>query len=167
MESAMAEAGKDRITLETLASELDNLIKNDSYFGSIPEDVRKLVHKVFFVHARLERELGMRILYKLFEEQLSVLDKTGYCVTDTVTELTRKLTYTERLTMVKGFKDGAPHSVLEKINSIRNDFGHPIERKWKDKYSSEANRMEVLQLLIVGIKAMNNYMAKVREKSGT
>ena len=163
----MAEAGKDRITLETLASELDNLIKNDSYFGSIPEDVRKLVHKVFFVHARLERELGMRILYKLFEEQLSVLDKTGHCVTDTITELTRKLTYTERLTMVKGFKDGAPHSVLEKINSIRNDFSHPIERKWKDKYSSEANRMEVLQLLIVGIKAMNNYLANVREKSGT
>jgi hypothetical protein len=166
MESAMVEAGKGRITFDRLESELDNLINNDEYFGSIAEDIRKLVHKVFFVHARLEHELGMRILYKLFEEQLSALDKTEYCVTDTITELTRKLTYTERLSMVKGFKDGAPHSVLEKINSIRNDFGHPIERKWKDKYRSEANKMEVLQLLIVGIKAMNNYMANVRGKSG-
>jgi hypothetical protein len=164
--SAMAETGKVSTTIDTLESELDNLINNDRFFGTIPEDYRKLVHKVFFVHAMLEHELAMRILYKLFEEQLLALKNTEYCLTETMVELTRKLTYTERLTMVKGFKDGAPHSVLEKINSIRNDFGHPIERRWKDKYGSNASRMEVLQLLIVGIKSMNNYMAKVREKSG-
>jgi hypothetical protein len=50
------------MTADTLEHELDGLIGNDSYFGSISEDLKKLVHKVFFIHTRLERELGMRIL---------------------------------------------------------------------------------------------------------
>jgi hypothetical protein len=165
-ESAMAGPAKGSITIDTLESELDSLINNDRYFGSISEDLRKLVHKVFFVHARLESELGMRILYKIFEEQLDALQGHGYCLTETMSELTRKLTYTGKLTMVRGFKDGAPNRVLDKINSIRNDLGHPIERKWKDKYKSKVSKVEILQLLIDGMKAMNKYMAKIREESG-
>jgi hypothetical protein len=157
---------KDRISVDLLESELDNLINSDRYFGSISEDIQKLAHKVFFVHARLESELGMRILYKLLDEQLSANQNTGCCATETMGELIRKLTYIERLNMVRTFKDGAPYSVLEKINSIRNDFGHPIERKWKDKYKNRKSKIEVLQLLVVGIKVMDDYMVKVRERSG-
>ena len=60
----------------------------------------------------------------------------------------------------------SPHKALEKINDIRNDFGHPIERKWKNKYNSEASKADVLQLLIHGIKVMDEYMEKVRRESG-
>jgi Arc/MetJ-type ribon-helix-helix transcriptional regulator len=157
---------KVRLSIGSLESELDSLIDNDKYFGSISEEVRKLVHKVFFVHARLESELGMRILYKLLDEQLSANQNTSCCLTETMSVLISKLTYMERLNMVRGFKDEVPYSVLEKINSIRNDFGHPIERKWKDKYKSEKHRLEVLQVLVIGIKAMDNYMEKVKEESG-
>ena len=160
------EDSKAGVSVDLLESELDNLIGNDKYFGSISEDIRKLVYKVLFVHARLESELGMRIVYKLFEEQLSIPENTTCCLTETMSELIRKLTYTERLSMVRGYKDDAPYSILEKINSIRNDFGHPIERKWKDKYRSEKNKTEVLNLLIVGLKVMNSYMEKVKGKSG-
>jgi Arc/MetJ-type ribon-helix-helix transcriptional regulator len=160
------EDSKAGVSVDLLESELDNLIGNDKYFGSISEDIRKLVHKVLFVHARLESELGMRIVYKLFEEQLSIPENTTCCLTETMSELIRKLTYTERLSMVRGYKDGAPYSILEKINSIRSDFGHPIERKWKDKYRSEKNKTEVLNLLIVGLKVMHSYMEKVKGKSG-
>jgi hypothetical protein len=162
----MAGAGKGSITAETLKTELENLINNDRYFGSISEDLRKLVHQVFFVHARLESELGMRILYKLFEEQMGALQGYGYSLTETMAELTRRLTYTGKLTMVRGFKDGAPHGLLEKINNIRNDFGHPIERKWKDKYKSKASKLEIIQLLIDSIRSMDKYMEKVRKESG-
>jgi hypothetical protein len=156
---------KDGTSVDLLESELDNLIKNDSYFESISEEIRKLVHKVFFVHARLESELGMRILFKLLDEQLSANQNTSCCVTETMGELIRKLTYIERLNMVREFKDGVPYNVLEKINRIRNDFGHPIERKWKDKYKNKKSIIEVLQLLVVGIKVMDSYMEKVKEKS--
>jgi hypothetical protein len=81
-------------------------------------------------------------------------------------ELIRKLTYTERSTMVGAFKDGAPYQILDKINRIRNDFGHHIERKWKDKYRNKTSQAEVLQLLIDGIKSMEVYMEKARKESG-
>ncbi|MBD0328384.1 MAG: hypothetical protein ICV68_18360, partial [Pyrinomonadaceae bacterium] len=129
-------------------------------------DLRKLAHKVFFVHAILEGQLGMRIIYKIFEEQMSTLRGEGHCMTETMYEMTRKLTYTQMLTMVREFKDGAPCGNLEKINSIRNDFGHPISRGWKAKYSNKASQVEVLQLLIVGVKAMEEYMEKVWRESG-
>ncbi len=162
----MAGTSKGSITIDTLEAELDRLINSDRYFGSISEDLRKLVHRVFFVHTRLESELGMRIIYKLFEEQLGALQGLGYCLTETMGKLTDKLTYTEKLTMVRGFKDGVPHKALEKINDIRNDFGHPIERKWKNKYNGKASKAEVFQSLIHGIKVMNEYMEKARRESG-
>jgi hypothetical protein len=162
----MARIAKGGLTVETLEPELDSLINSTRYFGSIPEDVRKLVHKVFFVHEILEEQLAMRILYKIFEEQVSMLRDEGYCMTETMCELTRKLTYTQMLIMVRGFKDGAPCRSLEKINSIRNDFAHPVLRGWKAKYSSKSSKLEVLQLLIVGIKTMEEYMEKVRRESG-
>ena len=159
-------ARKIGLTIGSVESELDDLIGNDTYFGSIPEEIRKLVYKVFFVHARLESELGLRMAYKLLDEQLSAGQNTSCCLTETMHVLISKLTYMERLNMVRGFKDSVPYSVLEKINSIRNDFGHPIERKWRDKYKSEKHRLEVFQLLVIGIKAMDNYMEKVKEASG-
>lgn len=162
----MAGTSKGSITIDTLEPEIDRLINSDHYFGSISEDLRKLVHRVFFVHTRLESELGMRIVYKLFEEQIGDFQGRGYCLTETMGELIDKLTYTEKLTMVRGFKDRAPHKPLEKINDIRNDFGHPIERNWKNKYNSKASKAEVLQLLIHGIEVMNEYMEKVRRELG-
>jgi hypothetical protein len=60
------------------------------------------------------------------------------------------------LAMIREFKDGAPCGTLEKINTVRNDFGHPLARGWRDKYSSSGSKVEVLQLLIVGIKTMRN-----------
>jgi hypothetical protein len=44
------------ISIDLLESELNNLINNDKYFGTIPEDIKILVHKVLFVHARLESD---------------------------------------------------------------------------------------------------------------
>jgi hypothetical protein len=161
----MARIPKGNFTIDKLEFELDNFINTSKYFGSISEDVRKLVHKVFFVHAILEGQLRMRLMYKLFEEQMSALRGEEYCMTDTVCELTKKLTYTQMLIMVRGFKDGAPCGTLEKINSIRNDFGHPVSRGWKAKSSSKASQVEVLQLLIVGLNAMEEYMEKVRTES--
>ena len=46
----------------------------------------------------------MRIIYELFKEQLEAHQGTGYCLTETMSELIRKLSYTEKLTMVKGLK---------------------------------------------------------------
>ncbi len=162
----MARITKGNLTVDKLEAELENLIHNSNSFGSISEEVRNLGHKVFFVHALLEGLLGMRLMYKLFEEQMSVLRGEGYCMTETMCELTKKLTYTQMLTMVRGFKDGAPCGNLEKINSIRNDFGHPVSRGWEAQYSSKASQVEVLQLLIVGLNAMEKYMEKVRTESG-
>jgi hypothetical protein len=144
----MARIAKGSLTIDTLEPELDSLINNSRYFGSIPEDLRKLAHKVFFAHAILEGQLGMRILHELFKEQMSVLRDEGYCMTETMNKLIRKLTYAQMLTMVRGFKDGAPCGSLEKINSIRNGLGYPISRGWKAKYSSKSSKVEVLQLLI-------------------
>ena len=110
----MAGISKGSITTNTLEPELDRLMNSDSYFGSVSEDLRKLVHRVFFVHTRLESELGMRIIYKLFEEQLGALQGHGYCLTETMGKLIDKLTYTEKLTMVKGFKDGVPPQSFRK-----------------------------------------------------
>jgi len=80
------------------------------------------------VHARLESQLGMRIIYKLREEQIEAL-KDRYLLSETMRDLAWKLTYTAKLAMVRGFKDGAPYGVLDKINNIKNDFGHPIQRQ--------------------------------------
>jgi hypothetical protein len=113
----------------------------------------------------LESELGMRILFKLLDEQLLENQNTVCCLTETMSELIKKLTYTERLNMVRKFKDGVPYSVLEKVNKIRNDFGHPIEREWKDIYKSKKSKIEVLNILINSIKVMDSYMEKVKEKS--
>jgi hypothetical protein len=77
----MARTAKESLTIEVLEPELDRLIDNNTYFSSIPEDLRKLVHKVFFIHAILEGQLGMRIMYKLFEKQLSVPGSDSYCMT--------------------------------------------------------------------------------------
>jgi len=35
----MAEAAKGSVTIDMLEAELDSLIDNDRYFGSIPEDL--------------------------------------------------------------------------------------------------------------------------------
>ena len=165
-ETEMARYAKKMLTIDALEHELDRLIDNNKCFGSISEDLRKLVHQVFFVHAILEGQLGMRILYRLFEEQLKSFQGQGYYLTEMTGELIRKLTYTEKLAMIREFKDGAPCGTLEKINTIRNDFGHPLSRGWGDKYSSKASKVEVLQLLIVGIKGTEEYMEKVRRESG-
>jgi hypothetical protein len=162
----MARTTKGSLTIDTLEPELDRLINNSTYFRSVSEDLRNLAYKVFFVHEILERHLEMRILYKLFEEQLSIPGSESYCMTGTMHELIRKLMYTEMLTMVRGFKDGAPCGTLEKINSIRNDLWNPLSNGWKDKYSSKARKIEVLQLLIVGMRAMEEYMEKMRRKLG-
>ena len=66
----MARTAKGGLSIDTLESELESLIHNSTYFSSVSEDLRKLVHQVFFVHAILEGQLGMRIIYKLFEEQI-------------------------------------------------------------------------------------------------
>jgi hypothetical protein len=165
-EATMARTAKGGLSIDTLESELESLIHNSTYFSSVSEDLRKLVHQVFFVHAILEGQLGMRIIYKLFEEQMSARRDEGYGMTETMYDLTRKLTYTQMLTMVRGFNDGAPCGNLEKIHSIRNAFAHPVSRGWKAKYSRKASRVEILQLLVVGIKAMEEYMEKVRRESG-
>jgi hypothetical protein len=165
-ESAMAKIGKGRLTIDVLEPELDSLITSTRYFESISEELRKLVHKVFFIHAVLEGQLGMRIIYKLCEEQMKGSRGEGYCLTETMNEITRKLTYTQMLSMVREFNDGAPCGTLEKIHSVRNDFWHPGFHGWKDKYNNKASRVEILQLLIVGIKAMEEYMEKVRREAG-
>ncbi len=162
----MAKTDKGKLTVDLLEPELDSLISSNKYFGSISEDLRKLIHKVFFVHTMLEGQLGMRIIYKFCEEQMKGSGGEGYYLTETMNEITRKLTYTQMLTMVREFKDSAPCGSLEKINSIRNDFWHPVSSGWKDKYSTKESRVEVLQLLIVGIKAMEEYMEKVRREAG-
>jgi hypothetical protein len=165
-EATMARTAKGGLSIDTLESELESLIHTSQYFSSISEDLRKLAHQVFFVHAILEGQLGMRIIYKLFAEQMSARRSEGYGLTETMYDLTRKLTYTQMVTMVRGFNDSAPCGNLEKIHSIRNDFAHPVSRGWKAKYSRKASRVEILQLLVVGIKAMEEYMEKVRRESG-
>jgi hypothetical protein len=44
--------------------------------------------------------------------------------------------------------------------------GFKNEGKPRDKYSSKVSKVEVLQLLIVGIKGTEEYMEKVRRELG-
>jgi hypothetical protein len=161
----MVKINKGRLTIEMLEPDLDSLINGMKYFDAIPEDLRKLVHRVFFIHAILEGQLRMRVMYKFCEEQMKGSKGEWYGLTETMNEIIGKLTYTDVLTIVREFNDGAPCGTLEKINRIRNDFWHPVSRGWKAKYSSNTSRVEVLQLLRVGLKVMEEYMEKVRRKA--
>ena len=162
----MAKTDRRRLTIEMLEPDIDSLINKTKYFDAVSEDLMKLVHRVFFVHAILEGQLRMRVMYKFCEEQMKGSRGEWYGLTETMNGIIEKLTYTDMLTIVREFNDGAPCGTLEKINRIRNDFWHPVSRGWKAKYSSNTSRVEVLQLLRVGLKVMEEYMEKVRKKVG-
>jgi len=162
----MAKTDRSRLTIEMLEPDIDSLINKTKYFDAVSEDLMKLVHRVFFVHAILEGQLRMRVMYKFFEEQMKGSRDEWYGLTETMNGVIEKLTYTDMLTIVREFNDGAPCGTLEKINRIRNGFWHPASRGWKAQYSSNTSRVEVLQLLMVGLKVMEEYMEKVRKKVG-
>jgi hypothetical protein len=162
----MAKPDNTRLALEVLEPELDRLLGSLTYFDSTSRELRKFVQRVFFVHAILEEHLRLRIIGKLCEDHVKEPAGERYGLQETMHDIINKLPYTDMLNIVREFNDGAPCGTLDKINRVRHEFGHPGSQGWKERYHSKGSRVEVLQLLMVGLKVMEDYMAKVRREAG-
>jgi hypothetical protein len=166
MRGIMAKTDKTRLAIEVLEPELDRLLGSLTYFDSTSRELRKFVQRVFFVHAILEEHLRLRIICKLCEDHMKEPGGERYCLKETLHDIIKKLPYTDMVRIVREFNDGAPCGTLEKINRVRHEFGHLGSQGWKEKYHSKGSRVEVLQLLMVGLKVMEDYMGKVRREAG-
>ncbi len=162
----MAKTDKTRLTIEVLEPELERILGSLTYFDATSRELRQFVQRVFFVHAILEEYLRLRIICKLCEDPTKEPGGEQYCLKEPMHDIIRKLPYPDMVSIVREFNDGAPCGTLEKINRIRHEFGHLGSQGWKEKYNSKGSRVEVLQLLMVGLKVMEDYLGKVRREAG-
>jgi len=162
--------------IENLKNELD--IRDDTHPDYLPPELKDLQARVLAAHAYLESTLELiissRIAKEINEEDLRRAQIVSIPITIiprslflnlTVSRLMNRLSFWEKLQVVKEFDNEIPASSLEKVNSYRNEFAHPKGMNLRNKYDyskkeGKINIRNLLRCLTQTNREMDAYILK-------
>jgi len=162
--------------IENLKNELD--ARDDTHPDYLLPELKDLQTRTLAMHAHLEASLELIILSRIAKEineedfsralitrsPITIIPRQFF-LNPTVYKLMNRLSFWEKLQIVKEFDNEIPASSLEKVNSYRNEFAHPKGMNLRNKYDynkkeSKINIRNLLRCLVQANKKMDVYILK-------
>lgn len=159
--------------IESLKIELDSV--EDTHPDYMNENLKELQTRVLAVHAHLESVLESIIWQQIMKEEDELIfnfnrglpvsfQHKSLSVTTTSIKLMEKITFRNKIDIVKEFNDNIPDETLKKINRYRNEFAHTkgfdLRKKYNTTSKAKQNVRDLLRCLSRGWEDMNNYILK-------
>ncbi len=162
--------------IENLKDKLD--ARDDTHPDYLPPELKDLQARALAMHAYLEASLEIIILSRIAKDideedfrraqtihiPITIIPRHLF-LNPTVYKLMNRLSFWEKLQIVKEFDNKISISSLEKVNSYRNEFAHPKGMNLRNKYdynkkNGKINIRNLLRCLVRANREMDAYILK-------
>ena len=146
---------------------IDSWEDTDPYY--MHDQVRKLRHRVMYVHTRCESSVGTLLGRYVFAPANGTIEKTTRQIMFTrfdfvvsEADFARKVTLAHELNLI----DGKLKSKLMAVNSLRIIFSHPKSHEAKNKeFLDRPTYLDALKKLKAALDALNEVFTKIIEET--
>lgn len=159
--------------IRNLKYKLDSI--EDTHPDYIGKDLKDLQTRALSVHAHLEAVLETIILSQVMKEENelcftfthglpTLIMSKSMSATSTSIKLMEKISFINKIDIIKEFDDRIPEKSLNKVNKYRNEFAHPkgfnLRKEYDITSKGKENTRNLLRCLIKGWKDMDEYIIK-------
>jgi len=148
--------------IEKLEAIIDNWEDTDPEY--LPSNLRKLRHRIFFVHRVLERSVEILIIKKTsspFADKISNEERLG--LNRSILIILERVSFIRKIEILKDLGVETTKSLyknLLEVNKIRNEFAHPEAFALRD-YEDKEERWKILTLLVEAMEEFNKLFAAI------
>lgn len=164
--TGVKKTSKKEKTLRAEILDLEHKIDRFAVLGDedVPEEIKKLRHRIFFVHNVVEFQLTMRIISVIIEKANpapSLSEKFFTSISELIGELAEhlnKMTFRNKYEYAKSLRaySGELLSKIGKLNEIRNTLAHTRNQKYK-RFVKQEEYKKALETSAWILEKINGY----------